>query len=134
MKSGSHANPKSHVRALVDSDPRSVKQIERDAGLREGTIAYYLKPSSPDTKRPPSLDVVERFAAALGVDVLVVSRAFIRDAGLPSDGEEITPGERQLIQRYRALTETDQARLRGILECFEQFPHQVTPTQHAAGC
>jgi hypothetical protein len=130
---GALVEPRSHVRALVDSDPRSVKQIERDAGLKEGVIAYYLKPSSPDTKRLPKLDVMERFATALGKDLLTVSRAFIRDAGIPADGEEITPAEVQLIHRYRALPEVDQARLRAILDCFERYPHQAATAQHAAG-
>jgi hypothetical protein len=122
--------PRSHVRALIDADGRSVKQIERDAGLREGVIAYYLKPSSPDLKRMPKLDVMERFADALGKDLLTVSRAFIRDAGIPADGEEITPAELQLIHRYRALPEPDQARLRDILDSFEQHPpHDLDTTR-----
>jgi hypothetical protein len=123
--------PESHVWALVRSDGRSVKQIERDAGLGEGAIAYYLKPSSPDrTMRLPKLNVMERFAEALGQDFEAVSRAFIRDAGIPS-GEEFTPDEVQMIHRYRALPEADQARLRDIFDSFEQHPHPATTAQHA---
>lgn len=119
------AGPTSHIANLVTryAKGRSVKEVERAAGLKQGALGYYLKPSSTTRKsRVPELAVMERFAAAYGADLDEVSQAFIMDAQLATGGH-YTPDELDLIRRYRQMDEIDRARMREIFDAFERHAH-----------
>lgn len=122
------AEPHTHIAALVQrySNGRSIKEIERAAGLNEGALGYYLKPSSTGRKqRVPRLDVMERFEQALGAPLDEVSQAFVRDAQFDT-GESFSAAEIDLIHRLRELPDCDQKRMLAILDTFEQHPYRTS--------
>ena len=121
------AGQDTHLAKLVlrHAGGRSIKEIERANGLNEGALGYYLKPSSPGRKHlVPRLDVMERFATALGASLDEVSQAFVRDAGLRGGNDDYTAQECELLHRFRGLHEVDQARLLAIVDVFEQHQHR----------
>ncbi|PKW17782.1 hypothetical protein [Saccharopolyspora spinosa] len=94
----------SRIVALVrrHSGGRSVREIERANGLREGSLAHWLKPSQRGAW--PNLAVIERFAAALDVSVTDVSRAFAAERGIDLN-HNLNQEELDLLANYRALSE-----------------------------
>lgn len=109
----------SHVEQLVAryAAGRSVKQIERDANLTQGALANFLKPSRG--RGLVRIQVMERFAEALGAPMKEVSHAFVRDAGLGDD--TYTAEEIEVINCYRALGPEDQERIRAVASAFLQL-------------
>lgn len=98
------ADEPSPVDALIErySRGRSIREIERDNNLREGSLSHFLKPSQRGKWQ--KLAVLERFADALGASLNEVSRAFSVEAGVDLD-DDLTPTERSLITHFRALDE-----------------------------
>lgn len=101
MPEAAHESP---IDALIrrHARGRSVRKIEEDFGLRDGSLSHYLKPSQRG--RWPSLKVQERFAAALEAPLTEVSKAFAAESGIELD-DDLTPTERELILNFRALEE-----------------------------
>lgn len=75
--------PAEHLRALVrEIHPNvSVRALEAAAGVPEGRLSYYLKPST--TVRTIDPEVVKEITRILGCDVIDVVEAFASDVGLP---------------------------------------------------
>ncbi|WP_026424694.1 hypothetical protein [Actinokineospora inagensis] len=114
----SSAGPRSHVEALLRGccgEDVSVKQLERDHGLKPGAIANYLKPSRDPNI--PALAILERFATVTGASPNVVLNAFILDAGLGSP--DLSDAEQELLARFRRLDKLDQSRLLAIMGSLE---------------
>ncbi|MEV6448480.1 hypothetical protein [Amycolatopsis sp. NPDC051716] len=85
------------------STPRTVAEVERDAGMKPGALANYVKPSTAPA-RMPLAPVMERIADALGAPLTEVSRAFAADFELPVyDEEPLLEGEYELLANYRML-------------------------------
>jgi len=73
-----------HLRALIGEckPDQSIRKIEIDAGLSENLLGYYLKPASNVT-RMPTVETLDRLAAALGTTRARVFTAFAADLGYP---------------------------------------------------
>ncbi|OXM63119.1 hypothetical protein [Amycolatopsis vastitatis] len=102
---GSSSRSVENVAALIRgyAAPRTVAEVERDAGLKPGSLANYVKPSTAPA-RMPLAPVMERIADALGAPVTEVSRAFAADFELPVyDGEPLPEDETELLAQYRML-------------------------------
>lgn len=113
----------SHVEQLVAryARGRSVREIERDNNLTQGALANFLKPSRG--RGLVHIQVMERFANALGVTLKEASQAFVWDAGLGDDA--YTDEEVELVSSYRALNPEDQERLRAIADAFLRLAHST---------
>ncbi len=105
---------------------RSVREIERDNGLREGSLSHFLKPSQRG--RWPQLAVLERFAAALGAPLTEVSRAFAAESGVDLD-DDLTATERQLITHFRALDDSVQAFVLDLVAKAAERAHEPAPAR-----
>ncbi|MGI8310701.1 hypothetical protein [Saccharopolyspora hattusasensis] len=105
----------SRIVALVrrHAGDRSVREIERANGLREGSLQHFLKPSQRG--KWPHLSVVERFAKALGLSVTEVSRAFAADSGIDLEPDGLNQDELDLVASYRALSEPAKSVMRDCL-------------------
>ncbi|MFD8494233.1 hypothetical protein [Amycolatopsis sp. NPDC059657] len=94
-----------HIAALIRgySAPRTVAEVERDAGLKTGSLANYVKASTAPA-RVPLLPVMERIADALGAPLVEVSRAFAADFDLPIyDDAPLDEDEYELLAVYQSL-------------------------------
>lgn len=96
----------------------SVRQIERDAGLKEGALGHYLKPAQRGNI--PKIKVIERFATALDVDFEKVADAFAADSYVPGrtgpDGDD----EHELLALYRSLPPVERPLARRLLRSLVQ--------------
>lgn len=103
----------------------STRQLELRAGLHEGYIAYFFKPSTEINSIPHAYKVVA-IADALGCAPVDVTMAFAMDAKLPLSRVDLSPDELDLIDAYRGLTTQHQATLRqhlspDMLELVESY-------------
>jgi hypothetical protein len=96
--------PFTHVAELLRTykPGYSVRQIEREAGLKEGALKNYFKPSTAPSRMPAS-DVIKRFAHAIGARVEDTARAFASDVDIPLDIPELTSCEHEHLAAFRAL-------------------------------
>jgi hypothetical protein len=124
---------KSHVDRLVKrySGGTSVRQLERDHGLSEGSLSNHISPAKRDgaggEPKVAKIAIMERFQEVLGAPFEEVSRAFILDAGLTIGPVDVpTPEEAELLDSYRALGAVDKVRLREtaalLSRIAEKFP------------
>jgi transcriptional regulator with XRE-family HTH domain len=93
---------------------RSVRQIERDAGVSQGNLHRYLGGSGSRRGTYPTLDTIETIAKALGTSVNRVSRALAEEAGIPElhagdPPPAVTHDERQLLEHLRRMPQQYQA-------------------------
>ncbi|MCP3801834.1 hypothetical protein NLX83_21445 [Allokutzneria sp. A3M-2-11 16] len=106
---------------------RSVAQLEREAGLQAGAIAYYLKPSTRDKYRRTSPDLLLKIAEAIGAPLAELSEAALADAGFAA-GESakadvvLTDAEAALVADFRALSPEGQRLARDVLADFRDLP------------
>ena len=109
-----------HLQRLVKryANGRTIKQLEREARLKEGALGNYLRPAKRDPgSKIPSAEVMIRFAGALDAPLEEVSQAFIQDwvneSGIPvgPGAAACTAAEADLLENYRALDARDQLRL-----------------------
>ncbi|ONI87342.1 hypothetical protein ALI22I_23255 [Saccharothrix sp. ALI-22-I] len=97
---------------------RSVRQIERDADLREGALGHYLKPAQRG--KIPKIKVIERFAAALDVDFEEMADAFAADSYIPGRTGPDSDDEHELVTLYRSLPATERPLARRLLRTLVQ--------------
>lgn len=122
MPSTQHACP--HFRALVIAHKgnRSVRQLERDAGLPENRIAHWMG-RRQRLKEPPRISVCENIASAFDdLSCTDIWRAFCADAGLLPPEHSLTQEQvhRELvIERAGFGTYID-----GMLATFQQRGEQ----------
>jgi hypothetical protein len=105
-----------HVAALVEkyAGGRSVRQIEADNGLKQGSLSHYVNPNHEATTL--RLDVLQRFERALGAPLEEVSAAFARDYEIPlSSGPQLEPDEAELLDDYRAIPAASRPFLRKMV-------------------
>jgi len=113
-----------HVAALIERlNPNiSVRQLERDAGLREGQIARFRKPSEALERVPPA-ETIAVLASACRCDPHALFRAFCLDTGMPVEPAELSDDEDELVHLFRRLN--DRARkmflgaVRGLVAAYE---------------
>lgn len=104
-ENGFHGRSTENVAALIRGycAPRTVSEVERDAGLKPGALGNYVKPSTAPA-RIPLLPVIERIADALGAPLTEVSRAFAADFELPVyDDDPLTQDEYEVLANFRQL-------------------------------
>lgn len=97
------ADPR-HVDLLLNkyAPGRTVADIERANKLPPGALGHHLKPSQRGGA--PRLEVMTRFADALGAPMWEVSQAFFAEAGVAMDrGEPLPPGAMKLLDTYLGL-------------------------------
>lgn len=102
---GSAGRSVQNVAALIRGycAPRTVAEVEKDLGLKQGALANYVKPSTAPA-RMPLIPTMERIADQLGAPLKEVSRAFAADFELPVYDEEPLPeDEYELLANYRML-------------------------------
>lgn len=85
---------------------RSVRQIERDAGVSQGQFQRYIGRSR--SRKYPTLDMVGTIAKALGTTKNRVSRALAEEAGIPElhagdPPPAMSHEETQLLEHFRRL-------------------------------
>lgn len=97
--------PAEHLRALINECKPgvSIRQLEQLAGLTEGAIAFYLRPSTVIDGIPKPVRCKE-IETALGCGLDRVVEAFAADAGLPWGPALDDPDERQLLHAFRRLS------------------------------
>lgn len=105
----------SHVAALVNryANGRSVRQIEADNNLSQGSLAHFLSPTHEATTL--RLNVLQRFADALNAPLEEVSAAFARDYEIPLPGPHLEPDELALLDDYRAVPAEFRPALRSMI-------------------
>lgn len=113
-----------NVAALIERlNPNiSVRQLERDAGLREGQIARFRKPSETLERVPPA-PTLAVLAKACRCEPHAFFRAFCLDTGMPIDPPQLTDDEDELLQLFRRLSSRAQkmflGAVRGLVTAFE---------------
>lgn len=113
-----------NVAALIERlNPNiSVRQLERDAGLREGQIARFRKPSEVLERVPPA-PTLAVLAKACRCDPHTFFRAFCLDTGMPIDPPQLTDDEDELVHLFRRLNERARkmflGAVRGLITAFE---------------
>lgn len=113
-----------NVAALIERlNPNiSVRQLERDADLKEGQIARFRKPSESLERVPPA-PTLAVLAKACRCDPHALFRAFCLDTGMPIDPPVLTDDEDELVHLFRRLN--GRARkmflgaVRGLVTAFE---------------
>ena len=97
--------PAEHLRALKnDLHPNvSVRALEAAAGLPQGYIAYYLKPSTQLKVIDP--EVVKEIARALCCDLIDVVECFAADLGLPWGVDQSFAGSVKRLARILGIPE-----------------------------
>lgn len=100
----------------------SVRQLERDAGLREGQIARFSKPSETLERVPPA-PTLAVLAEACRCEPHAFFRAFCLDTGMPIDPPQLTDDEDELVHLFRRLNGRAQkmflGAVRGLITAFE---------------
>lgn len=115
----------SAVNALIarKQPGRSIRRIEREAGLTEGTLAHHLK--SHRRGRMPHPRTMQRFADAIGAHVTEVAKAFAIDSNLAADTSALlTNDEQELMDLYRRLPDQQQGLFRAQLDAHVAYVKQ----------
>jgi hypothetical protein len=101
----------------ASTDGRSIRSVERDAGLPEKAIAAYIRPGSNDSM--PKEEVRQYIADAIGVPYDVVTFACMLDAGLPI-APTFAPEQLELLARIGALPAEDQRVVERVVAALEE--------------
>jgi hypothetical protein len=101
----------------ASADGRSIRSIERDAGLPEKAISSYIAPSSGH--KLPKEEVRQYIADAIGVPLHMVTYACMLDAGLPLHPAH-TPEQLRLLDRISALPADDQRVIERLVSALEE--------------
>ena len=113
-----------HVAALIKrlNPDVPVRQLEREAGLREGQIARFRKPSEVLERVPPAATLAV-LAKACRCDPHSLFVAFCRDTGMPIEPPQLTDDEDELVHLFRRLNERARkmflGAVRGLVAAFE---------------
>jgi hypothetical protein len=113
-----------HVAALIKrlNPDIPVRQLERDAGLREGQIARFRKPSETLERVPPAATLAV-LAKACRCDPHTFFKAFCLDTGMPIEPPVLSDDEDELVLLFRRLSAIAQkmflGAVRGLVSAYE---------------
>ncbi|HTF49443.1 MAG TPA: hypothetical protein VK735_18530 [Pseudonocardia sp.] len=105
-----------NVAALIErlNPNTSVRQLEREAGLKPGQIARFRK-ASEQLERVPPASTILALARACRCDPNTMFRAFCLDTGMPVDPPPLTDDEAELLTLFRRLSRTAQRMFLGAV-------------------
>ncbi|MGH3978432.1 MAG: hypothetical protein ACRDRZ_05460 [Pseudonocardiaceae bacterium] len=111
--------PAEHLRQLIArvAPQRSVRQLTEAAGVPQGRLAYWLRPTTVVTRVPP-WPTLSDIAQVIGCEVAQVYHAFAADAGVDID-DDLTDDEHALLRAYRSLDDADRRKLHAIIEVLQ---------------
>lgn len=93
---------------------RSVRQIERDNDLSNGSLSRFANPDWDGNEM--QLRVLHRFVDALGAPIEEVSAAFARDIEIPLEGRKLSREEEELLDDFAAVPPAYRAVVRRMIK------------------